>query len=254
MADDALLTEEEAPKAPASITKDDFDAFGKTITKTLGDFAKEVTASVAANRQTPTPRTPDPEPTATGDDFLDSLVKDGKGAVAKVVQEVVRDTLGPWVQSQVSSTADSLRETHRTQVDKSYGNGTWDEVLAPEMEKIFSQMDPQTQAIARGNRQTFEAVMKQARGEDNVLEALSERRQKMRDNPPPEMLDSGRTPSKKSEFTPEDKEFMTDYERNRGVKLDRKALLSLMEAKRSSKDGRISINDVGGRNRLNLER
>lgn len=253
MADDALLDEkdEQAVKSVPAATKDDFEALGKNITKSLGDFAKEVTAAVATSRQAQAPQTT-PAPTETqGDEFLDNFVKDGKGTIAKVVQESVREMIGPWVQSQVISTADTLRDTHRAAVDKAYGSGTWDEVVAPEMEKIFSQMDNHTATIARGNKATFEQVMKQARGEESVMDVLAERKEKMR-NQPPDMLDGGRQAPKKTEFSPEDKDFMQDYEKKRGISLDKKALLDIMTKRRAS-GGTISINDIGGRNRLQFD-
>lgn len=247
MADDTLIEETTTPASTPSVSKADFDSFGDKVSKTLGDFAKEVTASVAQMRQASTSQPV--EPTASkGDNFLDEFVNDGKGTISKVVQEALRDTMGPWVQSQVSATADNLRDTHRTQVDKTYGAGTFDEVVGPEMEKILATLDPQTQAVARGNKQTFEAILKQARGDDAVMEKLAERREAVR-KAPPEMLGDSRTPSKKTGLSTEDNEFLQDYERA-GRKVDRKALLELIEHKR--KHGAWAVQDLGGKNRLPL--
>jgi hypothetical protein len=250
MADDALIPEGEKPPAP--VTQADLDRVTQAHAKSLADFTKEVTGAISQLRtnQAP-PKTPDPPRQATGDEFLDEFVKDGKGTISRVVQEAIQNTMGPWVQSQASSTADNLTNTHRAKVDSQYGEGAWDEIIAPEMEKILSQLDPQTQLIARGNKATFETIFKQARGEDGIMEKLHERKAKL--PPPPDMLGEGRTPTPKPGLTPEDKEWMGRYEDSTGHKLDSKALTQLIEHKR--KHGGWAIQDMPGmKNRLNLDR
>jgi len=254
MADDSLLDQDAEPKdkAPEPVTHADLERLQQSTQKSLSDFAKEVTASVAQIRQSQPQPTQDPDLRDTpnpSDGFLDELVKDGEGAIAKVVQKTLQSTLGPWVQNQVTTAAEGLTEHYRTQVDRSYGEGTYDEVLVPEMEKIFSQLDPQSQTVARGNKATFEAILKQARGEESVMEKLAERRAK---NPPPEMLDQGRQPNKKASFSQEDTEFMSHYEKETGRSLDKKVLLDMIESRK--KGNPWSAQTLNSKNKLSMER
>ena len=253
MADDGLLDDKPpvvASDTPEVATKADFDK----LSGNLASWAKEETASVTSMRQATqpvvtTPPVADPPP----DDFLDAFVKDGRGTLKREVQDTIRDSLGPWLQSQVTSEAENLKTNAKASLDATYGVGAYDEVVAPKMEAILGQMDPQTQLIARGSKQTFDAILRQARGDDAVLDALLDRREKMRSpNPPPEMLGVSRDrPTTKATLNQDDLEWIAKYE-ELGHKVDRKVLSDLLDHRR--KNGGWNIQNLGGRNKLNLER
>ena len=248
MADDALI-EEETPKAASNVaTKEDL----AQVTGSLKDFADKVTREVSALRQQVTPAQPKVEtPAATGDELLDALVKDTRGTITQIAKDTMRDTLGPYLQSQISTQAADLQESTRKQMDSTYGAGTFDEVIAPKMEAIFQGMDAEAAVVARGSKQTYDSIRRMAMGDDKVMESLIERREKVKANPPEMLGDSRVRATSKATLTPEDNAWIEEYERT-GQQLDRKALTQLLEHR--SKNGSWNAQNMGGRNKLNLSR
>lgn len=229
MADDAILPEgTPTPVAPA-VTREEHDKLARSI----ADVAREVTQGFQALRNSVQPPNQQPLPPEPAPDaFLDEFVKDGRGTMVKVVKDVVRETVGPWAQAQAVLATDQLTNAHRETIDKTYGPGTWDEVIAPAMDTLFNQLDEGTRPIARANKASFETILRQAKGTDDVMEKLQERREVVKRQPAPDTLGDSRIPSnQKPKFSTEDQEWMAAYEKSSGTSLDKKTLLNLIQVK-----------------------
>lgn len=273
MADDNLFDDKDQKpavkdKSAADPNTDRLARLEQGITAMGGNleaFAEKIVGALNVQRAAPVTQ-PQNTPTAipSNDDLVQELLTDPTKALGRVLESnphlldklvtdrIVKD-VGPWVQNDVLDKHEAFRADARQRIDQTYGPGTWEEVLAPEVEAIFKSLDAQGGGIGRGVRKTFDAVLRQASGDPATIEKLWDRKndyEKKRQQTAPEMLDGLPAPRQKTQLSDQDKAFQRRYEETTGYKLDSKKLLDILERRRQNDEGVWTAESMGSKNRL----
>lgn len=226
-----------APPAP-----DRFDR----LERSMNELRDVVSAAAQAVSRMPAPQALPDEPPER---FLERMAADPRGVIQEVARQQYSQTaqtdIGAPVRTMMEAAARQLISTHRSEIDSRFGNGTFDEVFRPQLEKDVNQLlsvNPQ----AAANPETVQALVDRLYGGANFT-TLRERERAMetarsRGVLPGQVVPGGGVPRLRT-FTgdelPDDVEqFCRDVERSTGETVDRKAFAKLYHTGRESGPGR----------------
>lgn len=213
------------PPPPPPIGPDRMDR----LEAAMGELTN--TVRDAAIRLTQAPAAPPPQSTA---DFLDRLATDPQGVIEQVAAEQFRksanETLNPAVLQVLETSSQQQLSGHRSRIDDEFGEGTFDEVFRPQLDKDLGQLrlaNPRAMA----DPGTLEALVNRLYGGDN-FPVLLERRKGLeasaRARGQSHLLPRGGIPRLRAgqnpneEVPPDVETFLREVERSTGEQIDRK--------------------------------
>ncbi len=200
----------------------------------------------AATRLTQAPQQPPPR---TSEEFLNDLATDPQGVIRRVAADTFRqaanETLNPAVMKVLDTASKQILSAHQQKVDMEFGEGTFDEIFRPQLEKDINQLRmAQPQAMA--DPATMEALVNRLYGGDN-FPVLLERRKNLESSYKARglshYLPAGGVPRLRvgnpQEEVPDDVEtFLRSVERSTGESIDRKHYAKLYHTGTESGPGR----------------
>lgn len=163
-------------------------------------------------------------------DLTQQLLSEPEKAITGIVEKIMQAQLGPYLATQVNDTYDTHVEKHRSRIDSQYGEGTFDEIIAPELDAIVEKTPNKA---AKASKEYVATVIRGIVGHENILPQLNDKRSakaeadKKREadlDAPNGILDGGRRRAAKPGLSADDQAYLAGYEANRGVQVDRKLL------------------------------
>jgi len=224
----------EPPPQPVIQQQNQTDLRFDRLEQAMGQLAGVV--QDAANRLTQAPQQAPPK---TSDEFLNELASDPQGVIQRVAAETFRrtanETLNPAVLKVLDTSRTQLIERQKEKVDGDFGEGTFDEVFKPQLDKDLDQLR-QVNPSAMADPATVEALVSRLYGGDNfplLLERRANLEKSARMGGRSHMLPSGGVPRLRgaadptTEIPPDAEQFLREVERNTGEAIDRKQYAKL---------------------------
>lgn len=153
--------------------------------------------------------------------------------IDKRAQDVAMQTmqkLGPHLKLQAEQTRDILVDQQRVQMDKEYGEGTWNELFDEGFKKVVENMPLEMQASREHVDSAVSAILGGMVRNPETLQALEERRTDVKKRATaPSMMSGVRPISRGGGLNEEEKEFLASLERS-GMGMDPKEYLQYRDA------------------------
>lgn len=260
LTDDAPSTKVEgapATQAPADIQKaikDGLADYGAQQSASLNQFAKEIGQHVNAALQGAQQRVAKGTATQEDIDLTQQLLggtQAAKSAIAGVVKEIITAELGPYLQTQVRDSYESLLDKQRERIDRQFGEGSFDEVIRAELDAV---VEATPNPAAKASKDYIRTVVNGIVGDDKILPKLLERqtaaRQKAAEaereesSAPTGILDGGRRKPQKLTLSDADRQYLTRLEEQTGSKPDAKLLEQALVVR--TRDGGWNIDNFPG--------
>jgi hypothetical protein len=244
MATDDLLDDNkdsstDKPAAAPTVSKDDISAAVKAglseFGGQLGQFAKDVGAHVKGALDSAQTKVDRGTATKKEEDLVQTLLTDPEKAIAKVVQEQLASQLGPYLQTQINDNYEGLVEKHRERIDKQYGDGTFDEIILPDLEATVKAGNP----AAKASKEYVATVVRGIVGHENVQPKLDLKKDAMKakreaeekeSDIPVGILDGGRRKPGKLALSDDDRAFI-NHRAGEGVKIDPKVMEAALKVR-----------------------
>jgi hypothetical protein len=241
--DDPILPE--APAAPAvpapPATGDRMDR----LESAMAQLTDTVRDAAAALRATP----PQPGPQRTNDELLSDLATDVRGTIrneaGQAAREIMAQGLNPAILQVLENGNTALMRDHQNVIDSEFGEGTYDEVFKPQLERDIAQLK-QVNPRAIADPQTMDALVNRLYGGPN-FHMLSERRQAFEKTAQvrglSHLLPRGGVPRLRvgnpaEELGPDHEQFLRETEKATGETIDRKQFARLLHTGRDTGPGR----------------
>jgi hypothetical protein len=220
----------EAPAQPAPAQQPtQTDLRFDRLEQAMGQLAGVV--QDAANRLTQAPQQATPQ---TNDEFLNELAQNPQAVIQRVAADTFRrtaqETLNPAVLKVLDTSRNQLMERERERVDGDFGEGAFDEIFRPQLNKDLDELR-QHKPDAIADPATVRALVDRLYGGDN-FPVLLERRANLEKNARmsgrSHLLPSGGvprlrgSPNPQEEIPPDAEQFLREVERNTGEAIDRK--------------------------------
>jgi hypothetical protein len=240
--DDPILTEAPVqPETPAPPPQDNrMDRLEQAMAQ-LTDTVRD-----AANRLTQAPASPAPR---TNEEFLNDLAASPQEVIRReaafAARQVASEHLNPAVLQVLDNGNTTLMHEHEMRIDQEFGEGTYKEVFAPQLEKDISQLR-QVNPRAIADRGTIDALVNRLYGGEN-FPMLVERRQRLEKTAGmrglSHLIPGGGVPRLRvgnpAEETPPDVEGqLQNWEKTTGERIDRKHFAKLYHTGQDSGPGR----------------
>jgi len=241
--DDPILSNEPAPAAAqappqADNRMDRLESAMAQLTDTVRDAA-------SALRSSP----PQQGPQQTPDEFMNDLAANPQGTIERVAtraaQAMAAQQLNPAVLQVLDTANAQLMNGHRQKVDSELGDGTFDEIFKPQLDKDIAQLR-QINPKAVADPATLEALVNRLYGGDN-FPVLMDRRRTLEKTAQvrglSHLLPSGGVPRLRvgnplEEIPPDAETFLRDVEKSTGENVDRKHFAKLYHTGVDSGPGR----------------
>ena len=161
-------------------------------------------------------------------DLTQQLLTEPEKAITGIVQKLMANTLGPYLSTDIQDKYENLVDIQRRDIDSEYGDGTFDELIMPNLEAVIEQTQ---NASSKGSKQYIKTVVEGILGNKSVRPKLRERhlatveaKKKAEIEAPSGVLDGGRRRPTKSTLSAEDIGWLAHLEDETGRKPDRKLL------------------------------
>jgi hypothetical protein len=178
-------------------------------------------------------------------DLTQQLLNDPQTAIVGVVQRMLADQLGPYLSTKIQDDYENLIERHRSRIDDEYGDGSFDELIMPELEAV---VDKTPNKSSKASKQYIATVVRGIVGHENVLPKLMDKRgakveaeKKAEQDAPTGMLDGGRRKGSKPNLSSEDIAHLAHYEEVTDKKVDRKLMEEALTVRR--RDGGWTVDN-----------
>ena len=207
------------------------------LTNTVRDAATRLTSAPAQ------------APPRSSEDFLNDFATNPQGVMERVAADTFRkaasETLNPAVLQVLDTASRQLLTSHEMRVDSEFGEGTFNEVFRPQLEKDLNQLRV-ANPRAMADPATMEALVNRLYGGDNFPKLLERRKaleSTARARGVSHFLPAGGVPRLRvgnpQEEIPDDAEgFLRDVERATGESIDRKHFAKLYHTGSESGPGR----------------
>ena len=227
--DDPILNDAPPPQAPPQPAAPAPDMRIDRLENAMAELT--MTVRDAATRLT---QAPQQAPPRSNEDFLNDLASDPQGVIQRVAADTFRraaaETLNPAVMQVLDTASTQLLTGHQQRVDYEFGEGTFDEVFRPQLEKDLAQLK-QVNPRAMADPATMDALVNRLYGGEN-FNVLLERRQGLEKSAKARglshVIPSGGVPRLRSnmnaeaEIPPDAELFLREVERSTGENIDRK--------------------------------
>lgn len=189
-------------------------------------------------------------PTPTQSDLTQQLLSEPEKAITSVVEKIMQAQLGPYLATQVNDTFEGIVEKHQARIDSQYGEGTFDELIRPELDAIVAKTPNQA---AKASKEYIATVIRGVVGHENILPQLQDKRSakaeadKKREadmDAPTGMLDGGRRRTQKPGLSADDQAYLANYEENTGKGVDRKLMEEALTVRK--RDGGWTLDNFPG--------
>lgn len=240
--DDQILPEEPAQAQPLPPAPAPADARLDRLEQAMGQLAD--TVRDAANRLTQAPTAP---PVQKPDEFLNDLAANPQEVIRREAAFAARQVgqeQNPVLMNVLSASNQHLMNLHRQKVDGELGEGTFDELFLPQLNKDVAQLKSiNPQAIA--DPATLEALVNRLYGGDN-FPVLMERRRNLEETARvrgvSHLLPSGGVPrlragNPQEEIHPDAELFLREVEKATGENVDRKTYTKLYHTGKATPAG-----------------
>lgn len=243
---DAAAATSPAPVSTADITaavKAGLSEFGGEFRNMGAQISQAVSQSLASAQQATNSGTANEAQL----NLTQQLLSDPETAIGGVVEKILRTTLGPYLQTKVQDDYESLLDGQRAKIDSEYGEGTFDELVLPDLEAVVQATENKA---AKSSKQYISTVVRGIVGHEKVRPKLMEKhtqklaKDKADNDGPNGILDGGRRKGAKPTLSPDDIEFIAGHERVSGNKLDRKLLEEAISVRK--RDGGWTIDNFPG--------
>jgi hypothetical protein len=151
-----------------------------------------------------------------------------KQASAAAIQQLQR--LGPHLKLQAEQSRDVLVEQQKSQVNKEYGEGTWEDLFEDGFKNVLENMPLEMQASKDHVDSAVSAILGGMVRNPEMLSKLEERRTEVRKRQSaPSMMSGVRSAPRGTGLNDEEKEFLASLERS-GMKMDPKEYVQYRDA------------------------
>ena len=259
MATDDLLEngDEEADKAATSTpaptvsaadiskaVKEGLAEFGGGLNKFASDIGQHVQTALSGAQRAADKGTASQSQL----DLTQQLLTEPEKAIESVVSKLLAENLGPYLSNKVQDDYENIVETHRSRIDKEYGDGTFDELILPELETVVEASPDKS---LKSRKQYVATVVRGIVGHEKVLPKMLEKRgakmdaeKKAEMDAPSGILDGGRRRGGKTVLTPDEISFLNHYEETTDKKVDRKLMEEAISVRK--RDGGWTIDNFPG--------
>ncbi len=132
-----------AAAAPApGVTQDQLAEVQAQMTQSIADMGETLGNQIAQSIQSAAPPPP-PAPVQSAEDVSADMFADPKGTVQSIVDASLANQVMPAVMPAINAVHDLAMETQRMAVDKEYGDGSFDSIVRPGIEKTMETIRAQ---------------------------------------------------------------------------------------------------------------
>jgi hypothetical protein len=195
-----------------------FDGLNEQLTQ----FGQQV---VAAIQQVQAPQTPEP----TNTDVATDLLEDPGSVIDQRVDGRIRERLGPYLQTQIGDKLEDLLIRHRVSVDERYGDGTFEKIYRPELDRQLDTLPPETKSSAAHIQSLIEGITGRKTEELRPLANELEKKRAEALDPPPMLPGGLPIRTQLGHVDQADRAFGEVYEKATGRTLDLKKLATVRD-------------------------